>query len=392
MTTYQALEQFIAQLHSMAFFKEFTFSKNKFSPDPRRELELADNLIWMGGTLSILQLKERNQSDVKDEDSEQAWFKNKILRKATKQIRDSLQYLEEHDEIEITNERGHTFNIAKESFENILKLVVYMPGGIFPDECRQTKHHISETAGFIHIVDANDYLEICRTLRVPADIRDYFRHRQQVIERFEDQASAAPEALFMGHYLSGDTFAPPSMDFHSHLLALKQDEATFDISGLIASIHDRIESSDDPYDYYLIMHEFAKLSRSAWRLTKERFRLCVDKTMNSEFALPYRFAVPDTGCGFVFIPIDPQLVASPDWPDRRVNGLENLTFAHMYDQKLDKCVGVSVEKDGDYFIIFWCFIEAPWEQDEEMDRRLADSFPFRDVAMKEVQSFKFGDD
>lgn len=52
------LEEFIAELHSMAFFKEFTFSKNEFSPNPRRELQLADNLIWMGDFLAVFQAKD----------------------------------------------------------------------------------------------------------------------------------------------------------------------------------------------------------------------------------------------------------------------------------------------------------------------------------------------
>ncbi|MBT3360487.1 MAG: hypothetical protein HN403_12755 [Rhodospirillales bacterium] len=392
MMTQQTLEQFIAQLHSLAFFEEFTFSANNFSPTPREELELADNLIWFGNFLAILQLKERNPNDEIDETSEQTWFTRKVIKKATKQVRDSLRYLDEHERIQITNERGHVFDIARAALDDVVKLVVYLPGKILPSECRQTKHHESRTAGFIHIIHANDYLEICRTLRIPADIVDYFRHRQMVIEKFGAEATSVPEALMMGHYLSGNVDSPPSMEFHPHLMALQQDEDAFDISGILRSIHDHIESSEDPYDYYRILQEFAKLSRSAWRLAKERFVLCVEKTAKGEFTLPYRFAVPETGCGFVFIPIDSENVAKPGWPERRLNGLRNFTYAHMYDQKLDKCVGVSISKEGDSFAIYWCLLEIPWERDEEMDRRLAENYPFRKVQEKAVHSFKFGDE
>ncbi len=42
------LEEYIAHLNSLAFWKEFTFAQNKFAPQPGKELELADNLVWFG--------------------------------------------------------------------------------------------------------------------------------------------------------------------------------------------------------------------------------------------------------------------------------------------------------------------------------------------------------
>lgn len=385
----QNLEQFIAQLHSMAFFKEFTFSKNKFSPDPKEELELADNLIWIGDFLAVLQLKERNQAYVKDETSERKWFKKRVIGTATKQIRDTLRYLDEHKEIQITNERDHTFNIASALFDDVLKLVVYLPGSILPKRCRQTKHHVSQTAGFIHIVNARDYLEICRTLRVPADIQDYFSYRQQVIENFGEAITNIPEPLFMGQYLSGNTQEAPSPDSYPYLQELIQDADAFDISGLIGNLHNHIERAKDPYSYYRIIQEFAKLPRSMWREIKTRFMLCLEKTKNNEFTLPYRIAYPATGCAFVLIPVDPKIVANPDWPKLRLTGLQMFAHAQKYDQKLDKCIGISVAMEDEDYLIDWCLLDFPWEHDPEMEKKLADNFPFRKVRKVEAKRFKF---
>ena len=39
------LEGYIAHLNRLAFWREFTFAQNKFSPSSGSELELADNLV-----------------------------------------------------------------------------------------------------------------------------------------------------------------------------------------------------------------------------------------------------------------------------------------------------------------------------------------------------------
>ena len=70
----------------------------------------------LGDVLIIFQIKERNKAEVFGEDAEQKWYVSKVVKKATKQIRDTLSYLQAYDEIQIPNERGHTFNLAARSF------------------------------------------------------------------------------------------------------------------------------------------------------------------------------------------------------------------------------------------------------------------------------------
>ena len=53
-----------------------------------------------------------------------------------------------------------------------------------------------------------------------------------------------------------------------------------------------------------------KLSRSGWRSVKERIELSIQKAKNDEFARPYRMIEPQTGCGFVFVPVTSDLVRS----------------------------------------------------------------------------------
>jgi hypothetical protein len=382
------LEEFIAELNSLAFFKEFTFSQNRFKPAAGgTELELADNVVWIGDDLTILQLKERSSKDVKDEASEARWFESKILDKGIKQVRDTLKFLETNPSINITNEQGHSFDLRREDVGTITKLVVYLTGEVVPEIAKSTRHYVSKSAGFIHILHAEDYLEICRTLRVPADIRDYFAYRQQLIESSPGLKGAEP--LIMGQYLSGDVKTLPSEESYKYLTALKQNGSDFDLSLLLGNLHRQIEHQKDPYDYYEVLRQFARLPRSGWKEAKKRLIYSVDAVQAQKFRPPTRFAWKDLSLGFVFIPMDPELMKEKNAVELMGRGLLNLTNAHKYDQRLECCVGLIVGKEGKEFLLNWCVIKAKWEEDAEFAERLKESFPFTDVKEQTVQRFEF---
>ena len=140
------LEEYIAHLNGLAFWKEFTFAQNKFMPRPGAEFELADNLVWFGTYAIAMQLKQRNE-ETQDSETERSWFQNKVLGQATSEIRDTLRFLQEHEQIHITNERGHSFDIGSAELTDITKIVVFLGGRALPEDCWQTRYHISRTQG-----------------------------------------------------------------------------------------------------------------------------------------------------------------------------------------------------------------------------------------------------
>ena len=157
-------------------------------------------------------------------------------------------------------------------------------------------------------------------------------------------------------------------------------------------MYDHICTDGEWDDHYKILIELAKLPRSMWREVKRRIRLCIEKVRDDEFAQPYRIAFPDTDCGFVFVPVDSEIVQHPDWHKIRLRGLENFMRAHKYDQQLTKCVGVQVSKDGSYFEIYWGLIDFPWEEDLKMQAALVENFPFRPVKEGRVPGYRFVED
>src|ERR1019366_5770881 len=131
------VETFISQeLHNLLFLEEFVFARNKFTPPASSELEVADAVVLLGDVLLIFQIKERLIDRRASISAEQKWFEKKVLGQATKQVRDTLNYLQAYSEILIPNARGHKFNLAASSHADIIKIVIYAPSPKLPNDCR----------------------------------------------------------------------------------------------------------------------------------------------------------------------------------------------------------------------------------------------------------------
>jgi hypothetical protein len=382
------LEQYIAHLNGLAFWKEFTFAQNKFTPHPGKELELADNLVWLGEYALVLQLKQR-EDETLDPEAERSWFRKKVLKKATSQVRDTLRFLNEHKQIRVINERGHAFEIRTAELAEITKIVVFLGGRLLPEDCWQTRYYVSQTACFIHVLAAHDYLGILEKLRVPEDIRRYFAYREEVTPKLRDAGIVVDESDIMGAFLGNEALPTPAS--REILRRFVQDLEAFDLSRLVSNLHDHIKRSEQPYDYYSIMLEFARVPRSLWREVKVRVMKSLEAVRKKEFTRPFRLTFPATDCTFMIAPLDPQIPATGHEGERtRITGLQNLTYVAMYDAKVSKGIGILISKDGEYIQIDWALLNMPWKRDPEMDARLAESNPFREAKGKMINSFLFG--
>lgn len=375
----------LAALNEWHFFREFVYSQTTFRPAPKQEVELADNIVCLGDILIAYQLKQREHLAGSDAATERRWFESKVLGKATRQIRDTDRYLREHESIELQNARGHRSQLTFSSVRQFHKLVVYLPQHQLPDECRAIKHHCSNTVGVIHVMSGHDYLGIVRTLLTPAEVADYFAFRERLVAHWPADILHVSEASIVGQYLSGDFDHRPSAEYAEYLKRLEHHADEWDMSGIITKFPDRVTMDNEPTDYYPIVREISLLKRDELRQLKQRYQISLEKARADEFARPYRMAVPRTGCGFVFIPTTKDLL-----PRRQV-GLTNLTLAHKFDQRLSKCVGVSIADDvKPWFTVLWCYIEFPWEDDPEMELWLKESSPFREVRHVVSPRYSFG--
>jgi len=190
--------------------------------------------VWLGTYAFALQLKQRDGA-TSDQDRERSWFERKILGTATRQIRNTLRFLNENDVVTITNERGHAFNVRGAQLEGVISILVFIGSPALPEDCWRKRYHVSTTTGcFIHIVPADDYFKILEILRVPADIREYFAYREKVLPQVDPQG--VTEADIMGSFIANE--ALPTGTSRDHLRHFVQDLREFDISWLIGNLAD----------------------------------------------------------------------------------------------------------------------------------------------------------
>ena len=367
----EASEEHISAVNANFFFKEFSFSKNKFQPpSAKEELELADNFVWLDDFLFIFQIKGRNE---KATGSVEKWYKKKVRDVAVGQIKNSLEYLKSFKQIKVQNEKRHEFDVSEARNVSPTKVIIYSAD--LPDSIRFQKFHESSSAGLIHLLHLEDYSWICKYLVTPSEIHEYLKFRESFYQAQKISLNSLPEQYVLGHYfetLETDHF---NASYINNFARLQDDFESFDISFVIDQFQDKIIKNPENRDYYQIIKEIAKLHRAELREFKKRWTLSLEKSKNQEFTIPYRIVSLNTKCGFVFIPF---LFENKDkWH----NALLNYTEAHKYDQKLDKCIGMIVYHNPDqkFWDMNWCLVNAPWEHDTEFEEVLRNNFPFREV-------------
>lgn len=368
----EILEDLLAELNRNIFFREFSFSENQFTPAPGEEMEFADHVVWIDDLMMIYQVKQR-ESAARSEDEERKWFNKKVLGLATRQVRDTLRYLRENENIEIRNQRGHTLPVKRDAVKRIVRLVVYQRGKALPADCSQVKHYVSRTAGFMHVLPWIDYLRICQTLITPAEVDEYLTFRERVIGTWGTELPSEP--ALVGQFLSGQDDKPPSEAYVRFLEALKSDYEQFDISYLLDGICDRIEHWEGPgdvLDYYKIIAQFAKLNRLELSEIKKRVLLCLDAAKGGRFMATR--IIGRTGCGFALVAAFSE--TGRKTLDERMRALKYYAGLAKYEQRLQKQVGVSFSKDGKDYLIDWLLIESDWQYDGVVEDWLRDDNPF----------------
>jgi hypothetical protein len=222
-----------------------------------------------------------------------------------------------------------------------------------------------------------------RTLLTPAEVVDYLAFRERTISQYENEVAAVPEEALAGQYLSDAHGIKPAVQFTERVRLLDHRAQEWDMSGVISKFPDKASLQNET-EYYPIVRELALLKRGELREFKSRFQLSLDKARADKFARPYRMAIPRTGCGFVFLPLTKETV-----PLRR-KGLQNFTFAHKYEMKLPKCIGVSIADDSaGWFGAEWIYVEFPWEHNPVMETALKENSPFHPIREAELPSYAY---
>ena len=376
-------EELLSNLNENVFLKEFTFSKNFFTPPNESEYELADNLIFLENFIFIYQCKERrSNSNVINNNVEKRWFESKILKKATRQIRDTISYFKRYSPIRLKNHRGHEFKINLDN-KKVFKIISYDNQNL-PIDCMRVNYHKSKHVGFIHILPIDNYFNVINTLYTPYEISEYFKFREKIILNNLSKDYFVDEISLLGQYLSGRLEDKPSKNYIKYFVCFKNDLGEFNLNPLLLKFGDRIYGpSGDNKDYYSILTEFSKLNRAYLKQIKGRVDCCLEKLFKDEIIIPTRVYNPETCCGFVVMTL----------PNSMIKGkrqyLENTTIAAKYELNYKKEIGILFVKDGNDIIIDWCLIIGPNKKNETLETILKENNPFREVDIKKISRYNF---
>jgi len=359
------------------FLREFCFSRTQFAPPNQTEVELADFVIQLDDLVMIFQVKEREAPSTEPDD-ERTWFERKVIRKGTEQVRKTINYLKDCPPA-IPNDRGRLISLSSGlDVASVVKVVVFKGSNHLPGDCARHRFHQSRTAGFIHVITANDWAAIMNTLVTPREIADYLRAREKICRAHTKEARSVSEKALVGQFIAGQGMGMPGVpaaNFETAVDRLIHETAAFDILRMLNLFPDRITSDALPSmitpadmrgagtDYYPIILEIAKLPRTDLAAFKTRFGLAWQRA-GKFYDPPFMRMVSSTGVGFVFAPIPQGLEPSAH------NGLMNFVTAHMYEQRINACIGASFVNEGKSRLITWVFVDQEWQHNPEMERYL----------------------
>ena len=375
----QSLQDRISTTNAGIFFREFSFSSTKFTPPDNTELELADHVVVIDGRLLIFQLKER-EKPTKNESKEKKWFEKKIVRAATRQIRDTLGYLERYC-IDVSNERGRRVRLGANSAvgtDSAIKVVVYRPGDRLPHECGGKKFYKSKSSGVIHLINDSDWIRVLHTLVTPSEVIEYLDMRESLCAMYPGEMMAMDEKSIVGQFLLGEKLVRPSLGFAEFVDRHRQNYEKFDLTGILSSLGAKGTAGNSGVpgmpswpsatiseDYYPILEDLARLGRTDCGFFKQRFQLCWDSCRDNQERVT-RFVASSVGVGFIFLVV----------PSGRahVTGLDLAAYTeiHKYDRRLRCCIGISFSPlSDDERYIAWMRIEREWVHDHELDALVA---------------------
>lgn len=354
-------ERLVTLINMNVFYREFTFDKNDFRASDGNRVELADSVIWLDELLILVQVKERNLDDAKTD--QWTWFQNKVLKKAKNQVKKSLHFLKEEQQIIISNSLGQTFDLKNADIRKIHSLIIYHLNEESIARVAAIKMYRCTDGTFIHVIECRDYGYLCRYLITPADMDAYLSFRERFLSVAEN--IYVPEQYIFVHFFErkeGLTIQPElieSLDeICRHLEETRSDVCMYEfIDQLNAAL-----KVDNP-EYRVIVREFAKLNRVELSLFKERFLKLIK---NEPLDLPVcllRFVSRRTGCGYVLMKLR---------RDQEVHweiALRNLTELFKYKHRLRRCLGmILMHPDNERMLdVNWAYIEGSWAFDPVLE-------------------------
>lgn len=366
-----ALEEFTAEIGRHVFLREFSFAKNKFRAACGSEFELADHVLALPDETFVFQIKERNSNAASDSRAIEKWFTKKVLYDACGQLRKTERHLREQPSLLVVNQRGHSFDLAHRPGP-LVKIILHSAAGAsMPESVYSCRHKVSNRAGFVHVLSAEDFYQLFRCLAAPRELSAYFQFRQQFLSSSKHVALA--ESMIAAMFVTEASTPLPPDEAARALERTLADVSSFDLGPVLREYGEKVsyyQGSEGDLEYYKILTEFSRFNRADLRSIKKLFFWAQESAGGSNFHRLCRM-LGSTKTGIVVFPVPAKSFSN------RLNVLTYVTALAKYDWRLERVVGVSFARNVGAIEIDWCFISSVWKYDAKAEQLLKTNSPFR---------------
>tara|TARA_R110001606_G_C15327525_1_gene645207 strand:+ start:74 stop:1222 length:1149 start_codon:yes stop_codon:yes gene_type:complete len=351
----------ISSINESVFYKEFTFNRNNFALQKGQNNELSDNVVLLDEIKIIIEIKERNADKANNDVNK--WFENKVILKSKKQIKKTVSFFENNDEIFIQNRKKQRIKIPKSRNKDLHKVIIYDVKEQLSEKNRNRKFYKSRDIGYIHIFKLVDYYWVCKYLITPAELNEYLIFREKFITIYQSILNELKEQYLLSHFIATDSDFTIKKEYANILNKINREATNFDIYDLINYFTDKINIENPETNYSYLFKEICKLKRTELKYFKERYYNSIQSVNNNENNF-YRFVAERTNCGFVFLCLNSKSY-SKGWNKK----FSNFTELYKYRHKLEKCVGIVFYKNIENLMnIDFCYFENEWEYDTELEK------------------------
>jgi len=351
-------EKICQDINRKFYFDDFVLTNLYYVKDGIK-MEICDGLIEFEDRYIIIQIKERNSQE---NTNNQKWLDRKVYKKATSQIKDTIDIISQTDNLIVQDLYGQQVDIDKT--KSILPIIVFKNEEILD---YQRVYHSSTKNININIFSEKDYETMMEKIEVPCEIIDYLLLRQDLFQHsnFNMILDDSETGYFMMANIENE------LDLANYFLMKTIKDKSFnelDIKNFLGIIQKyNLKRLDQNQDYKQILYRMLRFDRFGATYFMQRWNNCWDLSKKGIINCQQHIVGQNKHEKFGFLFISTKKGDIKDNNDFYAH----LTRLFIQKYKLETAITIICYYEGEHnYLVNWLFMSKPFENDEELQRSL----------------------
>ena len=351
-------EKICQDINRKFYFDDFVLNNLYYWKDGIK-MEICDGLIEFEDRYIIIQIKER---DSQESTNNQKWLERKVYKKATSQIKDTIEIIKMTDNLIVEDLYGQQVNIDKT--KSILPIIVFKN-----DEITEYKrvYHSSTKNININIFSENDYKTMMEKIEVPCEIIDYLMLRQELFQHsnFNVILDDSENGYFMMANIENE------LDVAEYFLMKTIKDKPYnklDVKNFLGIIQKyNLKRINQTQDYKQILYRMLRFDRFGASYFMQRWNNCWDLSKKGIFNCQQIIVGQKISERFGFLFIS----AKKDDVKDNNKFYSHLTNLFIQKYQLQTAIAIiSYYEGNNNYLVNWLFMSKPFENDKELQKVL----------------------